>query len=69
MLQIRLTLTDGDHAGEQVTVSMDGAPHVLTVSGDRAQTVIHGVAPGRHTIELTDPAGCFLAQVPTCPGP
>lgn len=67
-LQLRLTLTNASHDGEPVTVEVDGAPLLLTIGGDRAQTVINGALPGPHTIELTDPAGCFPAAVRTCPG-
>jgi hypothetical protein len=66
-LQIRLVLTDGSHDGEQVTVEVDGEAQALTVNGAKAQKVINGAAPGPHTIELTDPAGCFPIRTPICP--
>ncbi len=67
-LQYRLVLTDTSHDGEQVTVEVDGAPFLLPVNDGRAQTSINGALPGPHTIELTDPVGCFPAAVRTCPG-
>jgi hypothetical protein len=66
-LQIRLTLTNRSHDGEQVTVEVDGAPQQLTVVGIRAQVVIGGAAPGPHEVVLTDPAGCFPPRTPVCP--
>ncbi|MDX1384758.1 MAG: VCBS repeat-containing protein, partial [Thermoanaerobaculia bacterium] len=67
-LQVRLTMIDGSHDGEQVTVSVDGDPRVLTIGGNRAQMVINNAAPGPHTVELTEPAGCFPKAVRVCPG-
>ncbi len=66
-LQIRLTLTDASHDGEPVTVTVDGDPYALTISGSRAQTVINGAVPGRHSVVLTEPAGCFPEVRPLCP--
>ena len=65
-LQARLTLTDTSHSGEQVTITVDGNPTPVTINGDRAQLSINNPAPGEHTIELTDPAGCFPPRVPSC---
>ena len=65
-LQGRVTLTDTSHSGEQVTISVDGAPNVVTISGNRAQLSINNAAAGEHTLELTDPAGCFPPIVTTC---
>jgi hypothetical protein len=69
MLSIRLRMADGSHDGEPVTVEVDGAAEVLTIDGSWAQTVISDAAPGRHTVELTEPAGCFPIVKPTCPRP
>lgn len=66
-LKIRLVMTNSSHDGEPVTVDVDGAPQILTINGVRAQTVINGAAPGPHTVELTDPAGCFPVATPVCP--
>jgi hypothetical protein len=66
-LQARLTLTDTSHSGEQVTITVDGNPNSVTISGNKAQLQINNAAPGTHTVELTDPAGCFAPQLPSCP--
>jgi hypothetical protein len=67
-LQFRVTLTDGSHDGEPVTVTVDGEPFVLNVAGGRAQMSINGALPGAHTLELSDPVGCFPPVERTCPG-
>lgn len=64
-IQIRVTLTDTSHSGEQVTVAIDGEPFIRDINGNRAQLTIPGTA-GSHTIELIDPAGCFPPVTPTC---
>jgi hypothetical protein len=66
-LQARLTLTDTSHSGEQVTITVDGNPNSVTISGNRAQLQINNPGVGAHTVELTDPAGCFPPSVPSCP--
>ena len=65
-LQARLTLTDTSHSGEQVTITVDGDPIPVTINGNRAQLSINNPAPGEHTVELTEPAGCFPPSVPSC---
>lgn len=65
-LLARVTLTDTSRSGEQLTISVDGAPNVVTISGNRAQLSINNAAAGEHTLELTDPAGCFPPIVTTC---
>ena len=65
-LQARLTLTDTSHSGEQVTITVDGNPTPVTINGNKAQLSINNPAPGEHTVELTDPAGCFPPMVPSC---
>jgi hypothetical protein len=67
LLPVQLTLRDASHDGERVTATVDGEPRTLTVVGNRARTVIVGAAPGAHTVVLTEPAGCFPAEVTTCP--
>ena len=66
-LQARLTLTDTSHSGEQVTITVDGNPNVVTINGNLAKLQIANPAVGAHTVELTDPAGCFPPSTPTCP--
>jgi len=65
-LQAKLTLTNTSHSGEQVTITVDGNPTPVTINGNKAQLSINNPAPGQHTIELTDPAGCFPPMVPSC---
>jgi hypothetical protein len=65
-LQAKLSLTNTSHSGEQVTISVDGVPNVVTISGNKAQLAINNSAAGEHTLELTDPAGCFPPFVTTC---
>jgi len=66
-LQAQLTLSDSSHAGESVTVTVDGEPFVISISGNKARLSIKETASGPHTFELTDPAGCFPPQVVNCP--
>ena len=65
-LQAKLTLTDTSHSGEQVTITVDGNPTPVTINGSQAQLSINNPALGEHTVELTDPAGCFPPMVPSC---
>src|SRR5262249_39259109 len=65
-LQAKLTLTNTNHSGQQVTITVDGTPHSVTISGNKATLQIHGTA-GTHTVELTNPAGCFPPSTPNCP--
>ena len=65
-LQAKLTLTNTSHSGEQVTITVDGNPTPVTINGNKAQLSINNPAPGEHTLELTDPAGCFPPMMPSC---
>jgi hypothetical protein len=65
-IQAKLTLTNTSHSGEQVTITVDGNPNQVTINGNRAQLVINNPALGQHTVELTDPAGCFPPVVTNC---
>jgi len=65
-LQAKLTLTDTSHSGEQVTITVDGNPTLVTINGNKATLSINNPAPGEHTVELTDPAGCFPPMMPSC---
>jgi PQQ-like domain len=65
-LQAQLILTNTSHSGEQVTITVDGNPTPVTINGNKAQLSINNPAPGEHTIELTDPAGCFPPRMPSC---
>jgi hypothetical protein len=65
-LQAKLTLTNTSHSGQQVTITVDGTPHSVTISGNKA-TLQMGSTAGTHTVQLTNPAGCFPASMPSCP--
>jgi hypothetical protein len=65
-LQAKLTLTNTSHSGEQVTITVDGNPNVVTIKGNLAKLQINNPAAGVHTVELTDPAGCFPPATPSC---
>ncbi len=67
-LLLRLNMTDTSHTGEEVTITVDGAPFTLVIGGNRAQLSVPNAAAGSHAIELTDPAGCLPPVVTTCPG-
>jgi hypothetical protein len=65
-LQAKLTLTNTSHSGEQVTIEVDGNPHSVTINGNKASLQINNEPVGQHTVELTDPAGCFAPVVTNC---
>jgi len=65
-LQAKLTLTNTSHSGEQVTITVDGNPTPVTINGNKAQLSINNPVSGQHTVELTDPAGCFPPMMPSC---
>ena len=58
-LQAKLTLTNTSHSGQQVTITVDGTPNSVTINGNKAKLQINNPALGQHTVQLTDPAGCF----------
>ena len=66
-LQARLTLTNTNHSGASVTISLDGEPFTVPISGNQAKLSVKETTTGPHTIELTDPAGCFAPVVVGCP--
>jgi hypothetical protein len=65
-LQARLTLTNTSHSGQQVTITVDGNPNSVTINGNTAQLSINNEPLGQHTVELTNPAGCFAPVVTNC---
>jgi hypothetical protein len=65
-LQAKLTLTDTSHSGEQVTITVDGNPNTVTINGNKATLQINNEPLGQHTVELTDPAGCFAPVITNC---
>jgi hypothetical protein len=65
-LQAKLTLTNTSHSGQQVTITVDGTPRSVTINGNKATLAINSTA-GTHTVQLTNPAGCFPPSMPSCP--
>ncbi len=65
-VQAKLTLTNTSHSGEQVTIEVDGNPHSVTINGNKATLSINNQPLGQHTVELTDPAGCFPPVITNC---
>jgi hypothetical protein len=65
-LQAKLTLTNTSHSGQQVTITVDGNPNQVTINGNTATLSINNEALGQHTVQLTNPAGCFPPSMPTC---
>ena len=47
-------------------MTVDGDPFTVTINGNQAQLSLNNPPLGAHTIELTDPAGCFAPKVPSC---
>jgi len=71
-IRARLTMTDATHAGEMVEFTIDGTAYPATIMTGgtgvtRAQIAIGGFGAGSHTVELTDPDGCFSDIMVTCP--
>ena len=57
---------NGSASSKQVTITVDGNPNSVTINGNKAQLVINNPALGQHTVELTDPAGCFAPVITNC---
>jgi hypothetical protein len=66
-LSAQVLFVDSSHSGGTVTITVDGAPHILTIVGNQATFFQSGAAGGSHTILVTDPSGCGLQQDPFCP--
>ena len=49
-LQAKLTLTNTSHSGEQVTITVDGTPHSVTINGNKATLQINNEPLGQHTV-------------------
>lgn len=59
-------MIDNSFIGQQVTVSVDGSPTVLTIRNVVAKLKTPKL-PGVHTVTLDDPPGCVGPIVVTCP--
>ncbi len=68
LIQAKAIFTDFTHVGETVEISIDQFAYEVTV-GINGQAVFSqsGFNPGVHTVELTDPDGCFPAVQVACP--
>ncbi len=67
LIQAKAIFTDFTHVGEIVEISVDQFPYEVTVGINGQATFSQtGFNPGVHTVELTDPAGCFPATQVTC---
>ncbi|MDX1450577.1 MAG: hypothetical protein R3246_16130, partial [Acidimicrobiia bacterium] len=58
-------MVDSSFDGMTLTVEVDGAPRVVTISGSRARMQVPVPGPSA-TVELVEPAGCFPAQTVSC---
>ncbi len=66
LIQAIVCLTRFCPDGDIVQISIDQVPYELTLSGGTGILSIGGFSPGIHTVELTDPSGCFPALEVTC---
>jgi len=63
----KVTLDGVGHTGEFVEFAIDGTPYGETVgSNGRAVLSVAGFGPGSHTVELTEPPGCFPPRRVQC---
>ena len=65
-LQARVTLANGSHTGEPVTITVDGNPTPVTINGNKAQLSINNPRPGNAAAGSRSLAGCFPPVVTTC---
>jgi glucose/arabinose dehydrogenase len=68
LIQARVIMANSAHAGESIEISIDQVPHSVVISpSGRAVFSMSGFSPGSHTVELTDPPGCFPPVNVVCP--
>ncbi len=65
-LLVVVRLNNSNHAGETVTISIDGNPVDLTIVGSRA-VFFQGGFGGTHVVSLTNPEGCVDPITVNCP--
>ena len=69
-IRARIIMTDATHAGETIEFTIDATPYPATLvtrgTVTRAQIAIGGFGAGPHTVELSDPMGCFSPVVTSC---
>ncbi len=66
IMRIQVRMANSGKSGTTVTVSHNGNPIVLTVSGSRASGTI-AVSSGLQTVDLVEPADCGITRSITCP--
>ncbi|MBQ0929983.1 trypsin-like peptidase domain-containing protein [Ideonella sp. 4Y16] len=62
-----LLLADDTHAGQTVTMTVDGAAFDVPISANKAKLVRKGQASGNHVVTLTEPASCGISKTVACP--
>ena len=67
-MQARIILSNTNYTGELVEFTIDGTPYQVSVDPNgRALLSIGVFSVGSHTVELTDPPGCFAPLTVQCP--
>jgi hypothetical protein len=67
LVQAKAIFTDFTHVGETVKISVDQFPYEVEVGINGQATFSQtGFSPGVHTVELTDPPGCFPVMQVNC---
>jgi len=67
LLVARVSATDPDIDTGAVEIAVDGLRRVIPIEDGEARMFRPGPRSGQLTLEVTVPAGCFPAQVVTCP--
>ncbi len=68
-IQARIILSNTNHTGEVVEFTIDGTPYQVSVAlNGRAVLSIGIFGVGSHTVELTDPPGCYDPLSVRCSG-
>lgn len=62
----KVVMFNESFSGQTVAITVDDVEHVLTISG-RSATHKECCRSGVHTVTLTDPSGCGLSKVVSCP--
>jgi hypothetical protein len=67
MIQAKVLMTNTSHTGEILTIAIDQDPHEVAIGANgRAILTVTGLSVGQHTVELTDPPGCYDPVVVNC---
>jgi hypothetical protein len=62
---VRVKFQDSSHAGETVTVTVNGEERILPIRGRKAEVTLPAMS-GPITVELIDPAGCLAPKSIDC---